>query len=434
MNQSSGSHNANPKSKTSDSASPEPGEAADPDAQTPLFDGDPTETAMSIPPDSDFSWAITALDIGRDDILSSWLEVARTQPFHAIHPDRAVSDDIPLLYDAVVEFLTLSTNIGRNPGSPIDHPNVLSAANSHARTRAEQGLQPGDVVTEFRLLRRAIWKGLRDQLGDLQPTGDIISAELLVNDAIDGAITIGLAALTMRIEEIREDFLISTIHEIRQPITAIKGLTQLSHRYLSRQNPEIEHTRTALAGIATQVDQLNETINFLIDVSRAALGQLTLRTSFVDLARLVPEIVQQNGMQQLRELRLTLPEVGQAVGTWDAERIRQVITNLLSNAQKYSPVDSRIEIEIQALTDQVEVLVRDYGMGIEADELPEIFHRYYRTARALDSDAEGSGIGLYLCAQIINAHGGTIWAESAGPEQGTTVRFILPRGLREQGP
>ena len=393
---------------------------------------DPIESEVPVPPGTDFGWAITALIVRRDDVLTSWLETARAQPFHAAHPERTVSDDIPRLYDAVVEFLTFSTSGWRSPGSPIDHPSVLSAANSHARARAEQGLQPSDIVTEFRILRRAIWKGLRDQLGDLRPTGDVISAELLVNDAIDGAITVGLAALTSRIEEIREDFLVATIHDIRQPITTIKGLVQLSHRYLSRENPEILRARTALTDIATQVDQLNGTIDYLIDVSRAALGQLSLQLSPVDLSLLIPEIVRQSAVHHLREIRLSLPEEGLATGEWDAMRIRQVMANILSNALKYSPPGSPIDIEVRASTEFAEVLIRDYGMGLDATDLSKIFHRYYRTSSAIEGDLEGSGIGLYLCAQIIEAHRGKIWAESNGPGHGATVHFTLPRTAPEQ--
>src|SRR6185312_4857900 len=296
------------------------GNPGDPASTTPAT-GDPVGSEVPVPAGSDFSWAIDALVEQRDEILASWLTAASAQPFHETHPERTVSDDIPRLYDAVIDYLKFAGGSWRRPGSPIDQPGVLDAANSHARTRAEQGLQPSDVVTEFRLLRRAIWKGLHDQLGDLRPTGDVISAELLVNDAIDGAITVGLSALTSRVEEIREDFLVSTIHDIRQPITAIKGLAQLANRFVSRENPEIWRVRTTLADIASQVDKLNKTIDVLIDVSRAALGQLALQPLFVDLARLVPQTVEYDGVHRLRDCRITVPELGVATGYWDPERI-----------------------------------------------------------------------------------------------------------------
>jgi signal transduction histidine kinase len=386
------------------------------------------ESDLAISADSDFGWAIAALVRGRDGNLAAWLNATRDQPFHAARPERAVSDDIPRLYDAIVAFLARTSRSWREPGSPMDDEAILSAANAHANVRAEQGLQPSDIVTEFRLLRRAVWQGLREHLIDLDSIENLVNAELLVNDAIDGAITVGLDKLSARVESIREDFLVTTVHDVRQPITAIRGFVQLSQRYLNRQPAEIERALTSLANIEPQIQQLNNTIDFLIDASRAALGQLALEPAFVDLALLIPEIVEQSGVSQLRDVRLTIPEAGEATGNWDGRRLRRVIDNLLSNALKYSKSGDLVEIGATATAERVEVFVRDAGMGLEPEELPKIFSRYYRTPRATRSTLDGSGVGLYLCARIIEEHGGTIWAESDGPERGTTIRFTLPRG------
>jgi len=390
-------------------------------------DGNSVESDLAISADSDFGWAIAALVRGRDENLATWLNATRDQPFHATRPERAVSDDIPRLYDAIVAFLARTSRTWREPGSPMDDEAILSAANAHANVRAEQGLQPSDIVTEFRLLRRAIWKGLREHLIDLDSIENLVNAELLVNDAIDGAITVGLNKLSARVENIREDFLVTTVHDIRQPITAIRGFIQLSQRYLNRQPARVERALASLANVEPQIDQLNETIDFLIDASRAALGQLALELSFVDLAHLIPEVVEQSGAQHLRDVRLTMPADGEATGDWDATRLRRVIENLLSNALKYSKSSDLVEIGAKATSERVEVFVRDVGMGLEPEELPKIFSRYYRTPRATRSKLDGSGVGLYLCARIIEEHGGTIWAESDGPETGTTIRFTLPR-------
>jgi len=95
---------------------------------------------------------------------------------------------------------------------------LCEAAQQHASTRAEQGLQPADVVAEFRLLRQEIWNTLRQHLPDQIPTSDVIGAQVMLNDALDGAITVGLGALTARLEAVREDFLATTVHEVRQPM------------------------------------------------------------------------------------------------------------------------------------------------------------------------------------------------------------------------
>lgn len=389
---------------------------------------DTLDSDLAISAESDFGRAIAALIRGRDENLANWLCAARDQPFHASHPERVVSDDIPRLYDAIVDFLGHASRSWREPGSPMDDDAILSAANAHANARAELGLQPSDVVTEFRLLRRAIWAGLREYLVDLDSIEDMVNAELLVNDAIDGAITVGLEKLSLRVETVREDFLVSTVHDIRQPITAIKGLVQLTQRYLRRDSPEIERALSSLVNIEPQIDQLNVTIDYLIDASRATLGQLALEPSFVDLALLISEIVDQSGIRHLRNVRLTIPDEGVATGNWDVTRIRRVFENLVSNAVKYSNPGDAVEIGVRANGERIEAFVRDAGMGLEAEELPKIFGRYYRTTRASRSAPDGSGVGLFLCARIIEEHGGVIWAESDGPGEGTTIRFTLPRG------
>src|SRR5205807_1166502 len=103
-------------------------------------------------------------------------------------------------------------------------------AQDHARARFEQGLQPTDVVTEFRLLRQEIGHALWAHLRDTVPASDVVGTELLVHDALDGAITLALHALTAHIEEVREDFLATTIHDTLQPLATIKGFLQFIAR------------------------------------------------------------------------------------------------------------------------------------------------------------------------------------------------------------
>jgi signal transduction histidine kinase len=104
-----------------------------------------------------------------------------------------------------------------------------------------------------------------------------------------------------------------------------------------------------------------------------------------------------------------------------------VVRNLLSNAVKYSPAETPIEVTISAPGAMVEFSVRDYGIGVAADELPRLFERYRRARGAVAHGIEGVGLGLYLTQGIVQAHGGRIWAESAGPGAGTTFHVILPR-------
>jgi len=116
------------------------------------------------------------------------------------------------------------------------------------------------------------------------------------------------------------------------------------------------------------------------------------------------------------------------VGRWDEQRIRQVLTNLLSNALKYSPEGSTVTVSLAAADERsVTVRVKDEGIGLDDTELAQLFRRGFRAERA--RKVAGAGLGLYFCNGIVTAHGGRMWAESPGRDQGSTFCFTLP--LRE---
>ncbi len=133
-----------------------------------------------------------ALRASRHEILQRWLVAARQQPFHAAQPDHAVADHIPPLFDALVAFLERSAPVANDPEAPMEDSGIRDAAMAHARARFAQGLDPPAVLTEFRILRQEIGRALRSRADN---AGDLLAAELLVHDALDGAVTLGLAAL-----------------------------------------------------------------------------------------------------------------------------------------------------------------------------------------------------------------------------------------------
>ena len=139
-----------------------------------------------------------ALTASRDAILDRWLEAARRQPFHAAQPERAVADHIPHLFDALVGFLRRHAPREVDPSSPLDDEAVHAAARAHASDRFRQGLAAADVLIEFRLLRQEIGRALRERTDG---AGDVLAAELLVHDALDGATTLGVAALEAQAAE-----------------------------------------------------------------------------------------------------------------------------------------------------------------------------------------------------------------------------------------
>ncbi len=114
-------------------------------------------------------------------------------------------------------------------------------------------------------------------------------------------------------------------------------------------------------------------------------------------------------------------------GEWDPEALGQVVANLLSNALKYSPAATPIDIRIVGDDEQVTLSVSDHGIGLGPQEAAQLFHRYARASGAVETGIPGIGLGLFLARGIVKAHGGTIRAESAGRGQGTTFEVVIPR-------
>ena len=145
--------------------------------------------------DADLSIVVTLLTERRDEILSRWIDAASDQPFHQARSERAVADHIPHLFDALVALLSRQSSPERNPGVPLEDPAILNAAQEHARVRFGQGFTAPDIATEFRLLRQEIGRALRRYISDRSSTSNVIAAELLVHDALDGAVFLALSAL-----------------------------------------------------------------------------------------------------------------------------------------------------------------------------------------------------------------------------------------------
>lgn len=377
--------------------------------------------------DANLGWVADALVASRDQILDRWLEATSARAFHAGRREHAVADHIPALFDALTALLHRSASRLVNPDAPLDDAAVLAAAREHAAARVRQGLTPPDIVVEFRLLRQEVWHALRLGLPDNVPTTDVIAAELVVNDALDGAITVGLTALVERVEEVREELLATTIHEVRQPLAAILGQAQLARRSLRSPSPNLARVTSSLEKIEDGAARMSGMLTTLLDSSRVVLGDLALATADADLHDVVREALDIVGPELADRVTLDVRPGVETAGRWDAERLEHVFANLLSNAGKYSPPETPIRLTVDGDDAMIRIAIRDQGIGIAPRDLSRLFDRYTRGHEAMAAGIEGFGLGLYLCRGIVEAHGGRIWAESDGPGKGTTIRLELPR-------
>ena len=377
-------------------------------------------------PDPHLDVFATVLETHRGEIMDRWLVAASAQPFHRGRSADEVTNHIPLVVDALI---TLMRSPRPNAGlglSPEDE-SVLTEASNHAIRRFEQGLHPADVITEFRLLRLEIGRAIWDHLPDDLPARTAGLAELFVHDALDGATKLSLSALVRQIEEVREEILATTMHEVRQPITSIRASIQLAKRALAASAANLAGAVESLARAEVATDRMMVILNRLEAVSRLALSRLEVHTEPADIVQIIDDARWRLDSDEAGRISLEVAPGTDTNGEWDPEALGQVVANLLSNALKYSPAATPIDIRIVGDDEQVTLSVIDHGIGLGPQEAEQLFHRYARAVGAVEKGIPGIGLGLFLARGIVEAHGGTIRAASAGRGQGTTFEVVIPR-------
>ncbi|MBN1935362.1 MAG: PAS domain S-box protein, partial [Anaerolineae bacterium] len=225
-------------------------------------------------------------------------------------------------------------------------------------------------------------------------------------------------------EEMKSTFISVISHELKTPVALIKGYASTLRR--EDANWDKETLRDSLAVIEEESDRLDVLISNLLDVSRLQSGQMKLNKGDVRVDVMAARVVSDFGTQTARHtFKLDFPADFPVIQA-DHERLRQVLTNLVSNALKYSPDGGRIMVSGRFDDESVYVAVTDQGIGIPAGEREHIFDRFYRVESALSRRTQGAGLGLYLAKSVIDAHGGRIWVDSE-PGKGSTFVFTLPR-------
>ena len=248
--------------------------------------------------------------------------------------------------------------------------------------------------------------------------------------AVDEAVAVfhDIAAIK-EAERAKDEWLSIASHELRTPITSIKGYTQFLERQVQRADggPSRQTLTEALGTISRQVNRLVELVTDLLDVSRIQQGRLVLRRracELRDLVRAAAARAAEADPSAGTRLQLDLPDELLA-GTWDPDRLDQVLTNLIGNALKYDPSGGAIIVRVRRAGMEAVVEVQDRGIGVPADEIGKLFQPFARVGNVHRLGFSGIGLGLYISRDIVERHGGRIWAESE-EGRGTTMGFALP--------
>ncbi len=222
----------------------------------------------------------------------------------------------------------------------------------------------------------------------------------------------------------REQFMSTVAHEIRTPLTGIRGYTQLLNRYLAGDEPDIVRARKAANGLRTQIDRFLTLADDLLDAARIHHGRLDLRLERTDLRTIARDAVERINTMIDQTGRVVDFDVDRSLpGVWDAARIDQVLFILLSNAIQYSR-DGEVRLAAWQVDDRTFVAVTDHGIGIAPGEVEALFEPFVR-GQSAETMAQGSGLGLYLARKIVQQHGGQITIRSQ-PQVGTTITVQLP--------
>jgi PAS domain S-box-containing protein len=224
----------------------------------------------------------------------------------------------------------------------------------------------------------------------------------------------------------QNEFLSIASHELRTPVSAVKATAQLAQRAIERGTLDPARITRHLESIAHAADRLGGLIEDLLDVSRLRTGQLQLRRQMLELDPLLKEVVARYaGTEAGHQFRLVLTDGCVAVHA-DPLRLEQVLDNLLSNAVKYSPAGGEIVVSVCVEGGGIILTVTDHGIGLPAGQEDRIFEIFTRASNAAAQQIPGLGLGLPICRQVIELHGGRIWATSPGEGQGTTISVWLP--------
>ena len=223
------------------------------------------------------------------------------------------------------------------------------------------------------------------------------------------------------LEEKKDEFISIASHELKTPLTTIKAYAQLALDMSKNKYPD--GVEKCLFKIDQYAGKLNFLINELLDVSRIHGGKLGLTKSEIEMNPFLAEVL--NSMQQITATHKIILEKNETVNVIaDSIRLEQVITNIISNAAKYSPGKENIVVNSFKKDNAIVISFTDNGIGIPKEKIDKIFDRFYRVDEA-STHFSGLGIGLFISAEIIKQHGGSIWVESKEGE-GSTFYFSLP--------
>ncbi len=350
--------------------------------------------------------------------LAAGLGLARAgaaprQPPEVVTVAAESTEDADSRFEQLLRSLTVGI-ISLDERGHLTSLNAAAIAVFELKGRPAAGRAMIEIVPSFELDRRVrealAGRASRGRVSLTSPNGTrVLNVATLPFDRSGGVLVIASDETRLyELEQTRRDFIASVSHEVRTPLSSINLMIETI-----LVNPrDAEALDLFLPRIKQEVDRMVQLAEDLLDIARAESGRLLLRREIVDLSSVASDIVKtfEPRAQQLG-VRLQAPS-SEAKFDGDPDRLAQVLVNLIDNALRHTPAGGEVCIEVSQRDGATTLVVRDTGVGIPYNDLPHVFERFYVVDRSRAREAGGTGLGLSIVKQIVEAHGGTVQADS----------------------
>ena len=230
-----------------------------------------------------------------------------------------------------------------------------------------------------------------------------------------------------RANAFKSEILGTVAHDLKNPLSVILGRTEMMTEMIGQAASSAESVKAQVNHIRESAKRMTSMVDNLISDAMSDALDITIRPERVDVAALANEIAAANQpLAENKRQNIAVSAPADCLINCDADRIREAIDNLVSNAIKYSPLGGHIELLVARVDSGVQVRIRDEGAGLSPEDMSRLFERFQRLSAKPTAGESTTGLGLSIAKRIVELHGGTIAAESPGPDRGATFTIWLP--------
>lgn len=369
-----------------------------------------------------------------DAILQEWEDFARTlEPAASSMTTKALRNHAAEMLHCIAEDMATSQSrqeeIAKSHGQE-PRTTQTDAGEQHGLARLESNFSIEQLASEYRALRSSVLRLWSE--ANTSPSQVDLADIIRFNEAIDQLLASSVFSFArasreaMEAEKDRKDqFLAMLAHELRNPLSPISAAATLLK--MSKSDQTVVSNASNI--IARQVAHMATLVDDLLDVSRVTRGAIELKQEPLDLRQVIEDAVEQVAPHiQARHHALAVAEPDCPIPLYgDKKRLIQVITNLLTNAAKYTPEGGRITLRIDLYDEQVAIVVEDNGIGMASNFVPQVFDLFAQAERTSDRTSGGLGLGLALVKSLTELHGGRVSCASAGLGKGSQFTVCLPK-------